>query len=204
MAIRHDADPKALMAARRREATKPGRQKMSGRGSGLTPRVKQAIELIVFGDDLGPATRQKEAAERVGLSERGLRLALTKPAVDAFYKQQIALYRNGERAQSLRTLAEIRDDPKLKGNAAGATARIKAAERLAFDQPGQTSQTNIQVNVDGRQVTPGYVIRIDRSNDQRESSRQIDHLDADDVIPVPVEEVLADRPRLMRQIPEDF
>ncbi|NTF62089.1 hypothetical protein G6L91_11485 [Agrobacterium rhizogenes] len=200
MAARHDSDPKALLAARRREAAKPGRQKTSGRGSGLTPRVKQAIDLIVYGDDLGPATRQKEAAERVGMGISSLRAAMAKPAVDNYYRQQIALYRNGERAQSLRTLAEIRDDPVLKSNAAGATARIKAAERLAFDQPGQSQQVNVQVN-SSVTVTPGYVIRIDRSKDER---RQPVIAAEEDAKVFPVEEVLVPLPHPMRSIPEDF
>ncbi len=196
MATRHDADPKALMAARRREAAKPGRQKTSGRGSGLTPRVKQAIELIVYGDDLGPATRQKEAAERVGMGLSSLRAALAKPAVDAYYRQQLALYRNGERAQSLRTMAEIRDDPALKGNAAGATARLKAAERLAFDQPGQA--VNVNVGVDVSVTTPGYVIDLT----EPERPKVIEHR-KDDVI-LPVDEVLEFPPQPMRETSEEF
>ncbi len=196
MAVRHDADPKALMAARRREAAKPGRQKASGRGSGLTPRVKQAIELIVFGDDLGPATRQKEAAERVGMGISSLRAALAKPAVDAYYRQQLTLYRNGERAQSLRTMAEIRDDPSLKGNAAGATARLKAAERLAFDQPGQA--VNVNVGVDVSVTTPGYVIDLT----EPEQPKIIDHR-TDDAI-LPVEEVLEFPPQPMRETSKEF
>ncbi len=195
MAVRHDADPKALMAARRREAAKPGRQKSSGRGSGLTPKVRKAIEALVFDDSLAPATRLKEAAERIGIGVSSLRTAMLKPAVDAYYRQQLALYRNGERAQSLRTLAEIRDDPRLKGSAAGATAQIKAAERLAFDQPGQA--VNVNVGVDVSVTTPGYVIDLT----EPDRPKVIEHR-PDDVIPV--EEVLEFPPQPMRETSEEF
>lgn len=184
MAIRLDADPKALTAARRREASKPGRNKASGRGSGLTPRVKRAIELLVFGDEheCTAIMRLQDAADLAGIKARALRYAMLKPAVDAFYQQQLISLRNGERAASLRTLAEIRDDPKLKENAAGATARIKAAERLAFDQPGQQVTINTQVNVNGAPVTPGYVIDL-----TEDTHRQIEH---DDTI-TPAEPVVS-------------
>ncbi len=196
MAARHDADPKALMAARRREAAKPGRQKTSGRGSGLTPKVRKAIEALVFDDSLAPATRLKEAAERIGIGVSSLRAAMLKPAVDAYYRQQLALYRNGERAQSLRTLAEIRDDPRLKGSAAGATAQIKAAERLAFDQTGQA--VNVNVGVDVNVATPGYVIDLT----EPDRPKVIEH--RTDEIVVPAEEVFEFPPPPMREIPEEY
>lgn len=161
MAAKHQTSPKALVAARRREASKPGRQKQSGRGSGLTPRVRQAIDRLVFGDEAQPTAivRLMDAATFAGLQPRALRVAMLKPAVDAYYQRQMIALRNGERAASLRTIAEIRDDPALKGNAAGATARLKAAERLLYDPPGQSVQVNVGVAVQAT-VTPGYVIDL--------------------------------------------
>lgn len=158
MATRHDADPQALIAARQREAVKPGRQKLAGRGSGLTPRVKQAIEFLVFGDDSGETLRLDDAADKAGITGRTLRAALLKPAVDAFYSRQVAAYRNGERAASFRKIVEIRDDPLLGKSPAGMKVALDAAKTMAFDPPGQ-SQVNVQVN-NNVTVTPGYVIDL--------------------------------------------
>ncbi|MFP5078616.1 hypothetical protein ACLE20_15025 [Rhizobium sp. YIM 134829] len=170
MAANHSTSPKALTAARRREAAKPGRDKMIGRGSGLTPRVRQAIDRLVFGDetDRTAVIRLGDAAASVGITSRALRAAMLKPAVDSYYQQQMVALRNGERAASIRTIAEIRDDPALKGNAAGATARLKAATALAFDPPG-APQVNVQLNT-MTQVTPGYVIDL-----RRERREPIEH-----------------------------
>lgn len=163
MPTRHDYDPTALTAARRREAAKRS-GKQTGRGSGLTPRVKLAIDLLVFGDesDLTAVMRLPDASARAQLTPRALRAAMLKPAVDAYYQRQMVALRNGERAASIRTIAAIRDDATLKGNAAGATARLKAAASLAFDPPG-AAQVSVQVNTNTT-VTPGYMIRLVRDN----------------------------------------
>jgi len=95
----------------------------------------------------------------------------------------------------------IMTDKKLMDTPAGAKVRLDAAKTVL--QEPASSQTNIQVNVDGRQVTPGYVIRIDRSNDRRESSRKIDHLGHDEAT-IPVEEVFDFLPQLMCETSEEF
>lgn len=161
MATRHDYDPKALTAARRRELTKPGRVKTSGRGSGLTPRIKKAIEALVHGlepDRALPVTIE-QAAESAGITSRALRTARLKPAVEAYYQQQMAALRNGLKPASLRVIEAIRDDPALKSNAAGAKVRLDAAKTLAFDPPGQ-SNINVNVGVGVGATTPGYVIDL--------------------------------------------
>ncbi|WP_068951547.1 hypothetical protein [Pararhizobium polonicum] len=172
MAANHGTSPKALTAARRREASKPGRDKAAGRGSGLTPRVRQAIDRLVFGDDNDRAAivRLEDAASFAGITSRALRAAMLKPAVDGYYQQQMIALRNGERAASIRTIANIRDDPKLMDNAAGATARLKAAERLAFDPPGQNINVNVGVHTNA--VTPGYVIDLEGGR-----RRRLEHLE---------------------------
>lgn len=172
MATRHDHDPKALTTARRRELSKPGRTKPSGRGSGLTPRVKRAIEILVHGldeDRAAPVTLEA-AAERAGITDRALRAARLKPAVETYFQQQMAAMRNGERPASIRAIAAIRDDTALKSNAAGARVRLEAAKTLAFDPPGQ--QVNVQVN-NTVSVTPGYV--LDLRPDDNGRDRHIDH-----------------------------
>ena len=156
MAARHDASPTALIAARDREASKPGRLKKSGRGSGATPKVKSAIELLVFGE-LEPKDRLRQAAEGVGLSVRALRAAMLKPAVDTYYKQQLANYRNGLKASALNTVENIMADPQLMNTAAGAKVRLDAAKTALNDDAasGISVHVNTQVN-----VTPGYVIDL--------------------------------------------
>ncbi len=117
--------------------------------------------MLVFGKDGEPTAiiRMKDAADAVGISSRALRAALLKPSVDAYYQQQVVALRNGERAASIRTIAEIRDDPAMKATAAGQTVRLKAADSLAFDRPGQQIINNTQIN-NNLSVTPGYVLDL--------------------------------------------
>lgn len=184
MATRHDYDPKALTAARRRELTKPGRVKTSGRGSGLTPRIKKAIEALVHGlepDRALPVTIE-QAAESAGITARALRTARLKPAVETYYQQQMAALRNGERPASLRTIAAIRDNQTLRKNAAGMKVVLDASKTLAFDPPGQSS-INVSVGVGVTGATPGYVIDL---SEPTERGTIIEHapIGLDDCAPV--------------------
>ncbi len=157
MAARHDLSPKALTAARRHKLAQP---KTSGRGSGLTPRVKKAVELFVFGfeDDKTASVSIASAAEASGLTDRALRAAWQKPAVQAYYQQQMALLRNGEKPASIRTIAAIRDDTGLKNTAAGQRVRLEAAKAFVQDDLTAPATTNIMIN--NTIETPGYVIDL--------------------------------------------
>ncbi|KRB61378.1 hypothetical protein ASE04_21140 [Rhizobium sp. Root708] len=189
MPTRHDADPKALLAARRREVAKPGRHKATGRGSGLTASVRTAIEYLVFGKEGEPATilKLEDAASAAGITGRALRAAMLKPSVEQFYQQQVVSLRNGERAASIRTIAQIRDDEKLKATAAGQNVRLKAADTLAFDKPGTQVVNHTQIN--NVNVTPGYVIDLtpDTDDEARAAARQTRGISSTiDLTPEPV------------------
>lgn len=161
MATRHDYDPKALTAARQREAAKRNGKKLIGRGSGLTPRVRKAIEFLVHGfdEDRSLPVTLEAAANRAGITARAFRRARNLPAVDIYYQQEMVALRNGERPASLRAIASIRDDTALKATAAGNKVRLDAAKSLAFDPPGQ--QVNVSVGIGMTIETPGYVIDLD-------------------------------------------
>ncbi|NRP19902.1 hypothetical protein LPJGGPFB_03160 [Ensifer adhaerens] len=174
MAVRHDNSPIALQRALKREAMKPGRDKNVGRGSGLTPRVRKAVELMVFGkeEDRRANVAIDDAASAVGLSARTLREALLKPAVMRFHQEMYAALRSGEKPASVRVMAAIRDDQSLRRTAAGQKVQLDAAKALAYEPVGHQVQINTQVNLNGQYVTPGYVIDLSES-DERETT--IDH-----------------------------
>lgn len=157
MAPRRDVSPTALIAAREREAAKPGRQKPSGRGSGLTPKVRKAIEILICADDLDPKKANEQAAERAGISGRSLKAALDKPSVRKFYNQQIEIYREGLKAVAVRTIGDVMTDPMLKATAAGARVRLDAAKTALIDNPGAAINLHVNTQVN---VTPGYVIDL--------------------------------------------
>lgn len=185
MAVRHDADPKALIAARKREAAKPGRTKKAGRGSGLTPRVRQAIDFLIFGDDNGRIfITDRDAADAAGLSVRSLRAALLKPTVEAYHRQQLVAKRNGLKALGLNTIEAVMTDPELKKTAAGAKVRVDAAKVVLVDPTG--TQVNVQVN-SSLAVTPGYV--IDLEGGRRRRLEQLEQAVEDAGIVIPVEQV---------------
>lgn len=161
MAVRHDYDPKALMQAMKRE---PARS-----NGGLTPRVRRAIDIIVFGDDAGTDRSDIAAvATAAGLkSHRTLWEAIKKPAVDDYYRQQLAAKKTGLKAMGLNTIEDVMRNPELRKTPAGNKVRTDAAKVVLHEPAG--SQVNVQVN-NTVKVTPGYAIVLNRK-----FPRQIDH-----------------------------
>jgi hypothetical protein len=106
----------------------------------ITPRVKRAIELIVH-----EKYTLNQAANEVGFTTRNMRLALERPHVLQFYKQQCVVFRDLRRARNQQRLAEIADAE----NNMPAVNAIKALELINDEQTANKQQT-----------TPGVTIRI--------------------------------------------
>ncbi len=171
MAPRIDSSPDALIKNWR--ALKPNTA--TGR-TGLTRRVRFALDLMVFGDDSGKRFSKAEAAEAARLTPRALRAALNKPSVLAYYRSQVSALREGEAAQNIATIIEIRDSMTLKASPAGQRVRLQAASALMGEGGGgDGGGVRVAINV----ITPGYVI------DLTEPAPTIEH-DARPMIPLEV------------------
>ena len=107
----------------------------------ITKRVKRAIELIVH-----EAMPFDQAAREVDFSLRALRLAMNKPHVMQFYKQECEVFRDCRRARNYQRLAQIADDQ----NNMPAVNAIKTMMGLELEQTNN-KQTN---------ASPGVTIRI--------------------------------------------
>lgn len=114
-------------------------------GKGLSKRRLQLIEEMVFNG----LTRQN-AAEKIGLSDRGARYALSEPVVMAEYRKSLQVLRESEKPRSIHKLAELRDQNRsLK-------VSLEASRTLAADAPnGPTINVGLNVN-----VQPGYICDI--------------------------------------------
>jgi hypothetical protein len=107
-----------------RDRTLPGR---------VTGKLYKAIEAMVWS-----AASRKEAAQVAGLSDHGLRQALRRPHVMAFYLSECEVLRVSGRAKRLHRLEEL---AAQNVNVNGAVAAIKAAEMIAED-PIRSSGAN--------------------------------------------------------------
>jgi hypothetical protein len=168
MAVRHDYSPTALVKARNKQPVKA-----SGKGAGLTPRVRLALETMVFGidGDITSTINQKTACAKAGITTRAFRAALLKPAVMSHYRELTQLLREGERAANLHTAIQIRDSDDLKKTAAGQKIRLAAAAQLDADLID--NRGGVTVNVGLNVELPGYVI------DLSEPSPTIEHIPGD-------------------------
>ena len=116
-----------------RDRTLPGR---------VTGKLYKAIEAMVWS-----AASRKEAAQVAGLTDHGLRQALRRPHVMAFYLSECEVLRASGRAKRLHRLEEL---AAQNVNINGAVAAIKAAELITED-PVRSGAAN---------PTPGVTIRI--------------------------------------------
>ena len=106
----------------------------------ITKRVKDAIGIIV---ETGAA--YNEAAAHVGMSTYRLRLALDKPHVVAYMRQQLKVLREARGPRNFHRLCQIADDQ----NNMPAVQALRTLEQLGDEQ---TNKPNAP--------SPGVTIRI--------------------------------------------
>ena len=110
-------------------------------------RLKQALDLMVWGDGERGYLPDNEAAAIAGLNVISIRNALHKPHVLAYYKQQREVLRSRESAANIHRLCEIRD----AADNMPAVNAIKALEMIG-DEEGLMRRTT--------DPGPGISIRI--------------------------------------------
>jgi hypothetical protein len=76
----------------------------NGKLQRIGPKLKSAIDAMAY-EGLSYAN----AAKKVGMSTRAVRLALDKPHVKQYYNQQIQVFLTSERARNIHRATEIRD-----------------------------------------------------------------------------------------------
>ena len=109
----------------------------------LTGKRKQLVELMVY-----EAKPLRIAAEMVGYSYRRARECLTNPAVMQYYKDQLVVLRESERARNLATGVELRD------TSGSDKVRLEAAKYL----DGNNDRGGLTVNVGVQVGPPGYMV----------------------------------------------
>jgi len=124
----------------------PTRQAIEAKGrtapGRVTGKLKAAIDRMVwFGD------KRADAATAAGLTDHGLRSALRKPHVLAFYRRELGALREGERARNVHRLVELREQDENRN------AAVKAIQVLEMTDPEAVRRV-------GEGTSPGIVIRI--------------------------------------------
>ncbi|MEA3197024.1 MAG: hypothetical protein QOF32_1076 [Gammaproteobacteria bacterium] len=98
-----------------------------------------------------------EAADLLRIRRRNARELAGFPIYQRAYAIEVQRLRDGEKARSVGTMIQIRDDHG-QGKAADKTVRLKAAQAILGEGDGNRSTTvNVGVNVG---VTAGYVIDL--------------------------------------------
>ena len=108
-------------------------------------RLKQALDLMIWGDGKRRYLPDNEAAAIAGLNVLSIRNALQKPHVLAYYREQREVLRARESPANIHRLCEIRD----ADNNMPAVNAIKALEMIGDEQINRPSTPS-----------PGISIRI--------------------------------------------
>jgi hypothetical protein len=132
------------------------------------PHQKSEPKLVVNGKNraaidamVWEGLTRKAAAEKAGLKDHALYVALTKPHVKAYYLAQLDVLRTSERARNIHTLAEVRDQTS---NQMARVQAVKALEQLSDDPVGSAAQSQ----------SPGVVVQIITSAPLIQHQRHID------------------------------
>ena len=109
----------------------------------VTGKLKVALDQMLFIGSCRP-----DAAKAAGMTDHGLREAMKKPHVKAYYAQGLEILRTSERARNIFALAKVRDS---SDNGMAVVSAAKALEQLADVAPPTG---------DGPRDRPGVVIQI--------------------------------------------
>src|SRR6516162_9024875 len=108
-------------------------------------RLKQALDLMIWGDGDRRYLPDNEAAAKAGLNVLTIRLALQRPHVLAYYREQREVLRARESPANIHRLCEIRD----AADNMPAVNAIRALEQIGDEQINRPNTP-----------TPGISIRI--------------------------------------------
>ena len=128
----------------------------------VTGRLRAALLDMVW-----KGSRRDDAAKANSMSIHGLREALRKPHVKAFYLAELGVLRESERPKTFHRLCSLRDQDENKN---AAVAAAKALEQISDEQ----LRPNATV------TTPGVTIRILNVAQQPMQSIEAKVIDADE------------------------
>jgi hypothetical protein len=109
----------------------------------VSGKLKVAMDLMLEG------SRRDDAAKAAGMTPHGLREALKKAHVRAYWNRGLQVLRESERARNILALADVRDKSE---NAMARVASVKALEQLVDADDGSRGSE--------ASVTPGLTIVI--------------------------------------------
>lgn len=100
----------------------PGTTSKDAKIERVTGKNKVAIAAMVW-----EGLNRREAAQRAGLTDHSLYVALSKPHCKAYYMQQLDVLRTSERARNIHTLVDVRDQ---MSNQMARVQAVKALEQI--------------------------------------------------------------------------
>jgi hypothetical protein len=98
----------------------------------VTGRLLRAITEMIWS-----GSSRADAAKAAGMTDHSLRCALRKPHVIAFYRRELGVLRESERAKTFHRLCGLRDQDDNKNAAVAAARTLEGATENEAARPGQ-------------------------------------------------------------------
>jgi hypothetical protein len=125
-------------------AVPPSRQALAAEDRSLPGRrLRRAITEMVWS-----GARRADAAKTAGMTDHSLRAALRKPHVIGFYRAELGILRESERAKTFHRLCDVRDQDSNKMASVAASKALEQISEEAVSRPPSQQQM------------PGFVIVI--------------------------------------------
>ena len=158
------------------KASKPRRDKSAPHQ--VTGKLKTACDFMIYGNEAGEPLEYDEAAMAAGLTVRAMRMALEKPHVRAYLRQQRAILIASFHSTNPLHIARMRDQSTNQMVRLQAARAIEdmGGEAAATDgrrpmSPGVTiiigAPTPPAIAVDGRTILPAHQL-LERPRDDQE------------------------------------
>lgn len=148
------------------------RMKKEKKAVKLTPRIKTAVEHMVF-----EGMTRRDAAQAVGISDEAMRQALLRPSCLTYMNEQIEVLRTGARPQALNAVINLMEKSSSDRVKLDAAKYIDGMDRTVHTV-GASTHVNVQVNNNTHIENPGYVIDLSDFSKpvEHKQPHQIDHL----------------------------
>lgn len=123
----------------------------------ISSKVRIAIDAMVW-----QGLKRDEAADKAGLKDNSLYIALRKPDVKRYYLDQLDVLRDSERARNFHTLCEVRDQTSNQMARVNAIAAMERIDEQAVSASAPRQAAGITIVIE-----TGSVLAQNRSIDAK-------------------------------------
>jgi hypothetical protein len=111
----------------------------------ISPRLRHALDLMIWGDQTGRPLPYDEAAKAVNISTHSMRRSLERPTTRAYLRAQREVYRAALSSKTLHRLAELGWQDENRNAAVAAIRAIDGQEEQSRPLTSESPHVTIRI-----------------------------------------------------------